>query len=166
MAKTYEKIATATVSTTGSNVTFSSIPSTYTDLVLVSSALRGVSGSGGDAIRTQFNGDTGTNYSRTGMYGDGSSAISFRETSVVYVSSGGAGDYSGTPWSVSVSNIMNYSNTTTYKTVVGKATEPNAYALGQVGLWRNTAAINSIYLYCSGGFYVGSTFTLYGIKAA
>ena len=166
MPRTYEPIATATVASTGGTVTFSSIPNTYTDLVIVSSALRGVTGSGGDSIRAQFNSDTGSNYSRTGLYGNGTSALSFRQSSQTELGVGSAGDYSGTPWSPSIASIMNYSNTTTFKTVIMRGNEPTGIAGAQVALWRSTAAISSIYLFCTNGFYVGSTFTLYGIKAA
>jgi hypothetical protein len=63
--------------------------------------------------------------------------------------------------------IFNYSNTTTNKSVLGRASNPSANTTACVGLWRNTAAITSVSVYGVGAnFTVGSTFTLYGIKAA
>jgi hypothetical protein len=65
--------------------------------------------------------------------------------------------------------FMNYSNATTYKTVLSRSNvAASASVSANVGLWRNTAAITSIklYVYPSYNFVAGSTFTLYGIKAA
>jgi hypothetical protein len=63
---------------------------------------------------------------------------------------------------------MNYSNTTTYKTVLLRSNNASAITVATVGLWRSTSAINTIKIYADGAavFSVGSTFTLYGIKAA
>jgi len=62
---------------------------------------------------------------------------------------------------------MNYSNTTTNKTVIGRHNGASG-PVASVGLWRNTAAINSIRISNSSAvnFTIGSTFSLYGIKAA
>jgi len=60
---------------------------------------------------------------------------------------------------------MNYSNTTTYKTFLGRGNDPSSFVRQGVGLWRNTAAITSFSV--SGvTFSTGVTATLYGIKAA
>jgi hypothetical protein len=63
---------------------------------------------------------------------------------------------------------MNYANTTTFKTVLSKATSPSTFVRRYVGLWRKTPeAINRIYVFTDGdNFNIGTTFTLYGIKAA
>ena len=62
---------------------------------------------------------------------------------------------------------MNYSNATTYKTVITRASNANNGVDAVVGLWRNTAAITSINVFLgTGNLDTGSTFTLYGIKAA
>ena len=78
MPATYDKIATYTLPSATSSYTFTSIPSTYTDLVLVVSA-RMTGGGGASAIQLQFNGDTGSNYSITTLNGDGSSATSSKK---------------------------------------------------------------------------------------
>jgi len=76
MPSTYTPIATTTLGSAASSVTFSSISGAYTDLVLV--------GAGTLAsnlyLNVKFNNDTGSNYSRTELYGDGSSAASYRES--------------------------------------------------------------------------------------
>jgi hypothetical protein len=161
---TYTPIATQTLGSAASSVTFSSIPSTYTDLVLIISAQTST-GSNGYDIRGQFNGDTGTNYSHTQMFGNGSSASSSRESNVAYMKFG-LTDTSN--FTVARVNIMNYSNTTTYKTVITRRDDASQYTIEVVDLWRNTAAITSIYIYpeTASNFTAGSTFTLYGIAAA
>ena len=61
---------------------------------------------------------------------------------------------------------MNYSNTTTNKTVILRNNYPAVATWAVVGLWQNTAAINEISLYPEVASWLsGSTFTLYGIKA-
>lgn len=161
---TYSKIASYTIPSAVSSYTFSSIPGTYTDLVLVSNPK--VS-SNQEAVQVQFNGDTGNNYSFTQLYGDGTSASSSRAASLgyIYLSNG----TSATNYGTGVFNIFDYSNTTTYKTVIGRFNEAAYVAWSDAGLWRSTAAITSITLTVSGTsktLSTGSTFTLYGIEAA
>ena len=165
---TYQAIATQTLGSAAASVTFSSITGTYTDLVLVSA---GVSSSSNNDL-LQFNGDTGSNYSWTALaaYGSGASPNpdSFRGTSTSSISAANG----STIQHNKMFQIQNYSNTTTYKTtlVQWSASLNSSYAGGSVfnvGLWRNTAAITSITLSRAAGDYnTGSTFTLYGIKAA
>ena len=155
---TYEAIATQTLGSAAASVTFSSIPSTYTDLVLVYSGT--LSADGGFALR--FNSDTGSNYSNTSLYGDGTSAVSNRSTNDTSMGLG----YSGTAQGVTVMQIQNYSNSTTYKTALSRS-NGSGYTSARVGLWRNTAAITTVVaLVYSGNFAIGSTFSLYGIRAA
>jgi hypothetical protein len=159
---TYTPIATQTLSSTVATVTFSSIPATYTDLVLVSS----ITTTGTAAILVQFNGDTSYIYSQTLIEGNGSVVASSRSTgenqfSIAYSSA------NTTPY-VSIANFNNYANTTTYKTGLSRSSAASASVLAYIGLWRSTAAINSILLSCSASasFTSGSTFTLYGIASA
>ena len=164
MAITYTPIATNTLGSAAASVTFSSISSTYTDLVVVVSA-RNTTATYTAVIR--LNGDSGSNYSSTQLYGDGSSAASNRDTSRSYIDNilaASSGDASGV-FSTSLVHIMNYANTTTYKTVLSR-TNLAIQVATSVGLWRNTAAINSVEVRSASNFASGSTFTLYGIKAA
>jgi hypothetical protein len=157
---TYSTIATYTVPSAQASYTFSSIPSTYTDLVLIMNNIHTT-----NAVDAwfQLNGDTGTNYSRTNLIGDGSAAASGRNTNVGF----GYGLLTYTSFSTNRLHFNNYSNTTTNKTVLIRADNAGNYATTAVDLWRNTSAINSIKIGCiSGSFDVGSTFTLYGITAA
>jgi len=157
MAATYEPIATTTLGSAQSSVTFSAISGSFTDLVLI------IDGSftAGGGIDTQFNGDTGSNYSRTRIYGTGAGVVSNRSTNAGTISHG----YISTSRSNTIINIFNYANTTTYKTSIGRGNAADARVQADVGLWRSTAAITSITLF-GGTFTIGTTFTLYGIKAA
>lgn len=161
---TYTPIATTVLGSGVANYTFSSIPSTYTDIILV---IAGAGASSGGNIVLQFNGDTASNYSTTILYGDGSSAGSARVSST---SSMNIGDLDASNQSNTLINIMNYANSTTYKTALSRANRLNAGAAvaAKVGLWRSTSAINSIKVFLSSGdnFLIYSTLTIYGITAA
>jgi hypothetical protein len=163
MPSTYEKIATQTLVSTAASVTFSSIPATYTDLVLIVTGRRNDVSS--DLLRYRLNGDTGTNYSRTFILGNGSSASSGRSTNQ---SPGAyAGDMNNAVISNHIIHFMNYSNTTTFKTMLSRSNKSDAYTESEVNLWRDTSAINQIVLSVgSVDFMAGTTFNLYGIKAA
>jgi hypothetical protein len=169
MPSTYEPIATQTLGSNAATVTFSSIPSTYTDLVLVTQP---AATSFGENVGLRFNSDTGTNYSSTCLSGDGSSASSSRTTSFSYINVANLIGTTGTLGGMTtISQIMNYSNSTTYKTVLNRTGQNGGTFNGVeaiVGLWRNTAAITSIIVRQTGSanFITGSTFTLYGIKSA
>lgn len=160
---TYEPIATTTLAnSTTAEVTFSSIPSTYTDLVLVIAGKQQVA----TTVKLVFNGDTGTNYSYTRLSGNGSSAASERYSDQNNVPIA----YGGTEWYNIITPIMNYSNTTTYKTLLSRSNPPTQFTFAYVGLWRSTSAINSIKVTTDNlsltYFTSGSMLTLYGIAAA
>ena len=165
MAATYEPIATTTLGSSANSVTFSSIPSTYTDLIVVYQA--GVV-SGAADLSLQFNGDTASNYSATYLYGSGSSAASARTSNGTKIDTTGLGYMDTTLNQSNIIQIMNYANTTTYKTCLVRVGNAGNGLSAVVGLWRKTPeAINSVKLFSSSNnLAVGSTFTLYGIKAA
>ena len=169
MASTYEKIATTTLSSATASVTFSSIPSTYTDLVLVAYAAN----TGSDAANTgymQYNSDSGNNYSDTIVYTNGATPTSFRTTTTNAIGLWTImGSTDSSRYSSIVVNFQNYSNSTTYKTTlnrIGTATTSGGWTNMSVGMWRNTNAITSILVGGGTNWRSGSTFTLYGIKAA
>ena len=161
---TYEAIATQTLGSAAATVTFSSIPGTYTDLVLI---ITPQSSSSTSSVDIQFNGDTGTNYSLTYLYGNGTAALSGRDSSTAYAGGGSASDSASTFLTNTV-HIQNYSNTTTNKSLLMRTGNTVGNVLSAVSMWRNTAAINSILLKLSTGanFTTGSTFSLYGIASA
>lgn len=163
MAATYTPIASITLGAAASSVTFSSIPQTYTDLVLIINA--GLTTGEADAS-LRFNSDTGTNYSRTVLYGNGTSALSARNSNSDTIITIQFGALSNGP--LTKIEIMNYSNTTTNKTVLQRAGYASSIVALTAGLWRNTAAITTIDVGNRGGttYVVGSTFNLYGILGA
>jgi len=171
MAKTYTPITRTAITSPTASVTFSSIPQTYTDLVLIVSANGSRASLGGD-IRCQLNSDTGANYSYTMIQGLGSSVWNERASSQTYANMAnnigipGSVDYTPT-----MMNFMNYSNTTTNKTILTRHSGVvNGNIQARITLWSSTAAISTIYLWNEAGgtnnFNPGTTFTLYGIKAA
>jgi hypothetical protein len=157
MPSTYEPIATTTTGGT-SSVTFSSIPQTYTDLVLIVNTFEP---SNYQSMSVRVNGDTSSSYSETRIIGTGSSASSGRSTNSTnwYVSQ----IWDGT---VVRLNIMNYTNTSVYKSAVSRGDASGQWTMTSSHLWRNTSAITSLTVERGGNFTSGSTFTLYGIKAA
>lgn len=159
MPSTYTPIATQTLGSAAASVTFSSISGSYTDLVLVFNGTV----SANQYVAVRLNSDTGSNYSWTRIDGDGSAAYSSRGTSTTF---GRLGIGNPTNRTLTISHFMNYSNATTNKTVLSRSNTDFVGAL--VNLWRNTAAITSITILTTTAdtFSVGSTFTLYGIKAS
>jgi hypothetical protein len=161
---TYTQIASTTLGTTASSVTFSSIPGTYTDLVLVLNLFTSASTCN---LVINVNGDAGSNYSVTFLSGTGGSAQSSRssnQTSMNFVwTSASLNNTSAS----AIINFQNYSNTTTNKTVLGRYNVPNNEVTQTVNLWRNTAAISSMEIKTNSNVYAaGSTFNLYGIASA
>lgn len=168
MAYTYEPIATTTLGSNALSYTFTSIPGTYTDLVLVTNAKSTQTGSSGNGMRITYNSDTATNYSEIYLTGDGTTASSGRVGSQGYLTFGDLPQTSNTAWNANVAHIMNYSNTTTYKTSMNRSNIATLATQITIGLWRSTAAITSIKIERDGtnSIAAGSQFTLYGIKAA
>jgi hypothetical protein len=163
MPNTYTELVRTVVGTATSTVTFSSIPSGYTDLVLVSSLL----GTVGQNQNIRFNNDSATNYSNTYLEGDGSSAYSGRRSNQTYLIDFGVIRTTANTFSTNILQILNYSNTTTFKTALTRNGLASTALQAVVGLWRSTSAINRIDLSPgSGNFEVGSTFSLYGIANA
>ena len=160
-AVTYTPIATNTLSSTAYSVTFSSISGAYTDLVLVI-----YNGAANPAsLNLTVNSDSGSNYGTTWVLGNGTAAQSSKESSGSRIFLGENGPTAATPAGVVIINFMNYSNTTTYKTVLSRLNRTDNKVYATVGNWRSTSAINSVTITLSELFCTGSTFTLYGIGA-
>jgi len=162
VASTYGPIASTTLGSAASDITFSSIGSTFTDLILVVTATPATSATN---VRLQVNADTGSNYSNTTLYGSGSSAASARESSIANMLVGYATTTDGPMYVV---QFMSYANTSVYKTALVSAASPAGYVERTVNLWRSTSAITSIKLFMQNGNNIaaGATASLYRIKAA
>lgn len=161
---TYTPIATVSPSGT-TIVDFTSIPSTYTDLVLV---MGGAMAAAANMLVRVGNGslDTGSNYSVTQMSGSGTSASSSRLTSQTEMKITEGLFFNTNEQCNILISFQNYANTTTYKTLIGRTNSAGIGVNALVGLWRSTSAINTIRLYGSQNFNSGSVVTLYGITAA
>jgi len=155
-------IATTTLGSAG-QITFSSIPATYTDLRIVLVSKSDFSGAN---VQFRFNGDTGNNYSFTYIRGSGASASSYRESNNPY---GYLADQSSdTQPNMGTLDIFSYAGST-YKTALATYSDDrngSGYVFALANLWRSTSAITSVSLSPSnfgGNFQAGTTATLYGI---
>jgi hypothetical protein len=155
---TYTPVATVTLGTAASSVTFSSIPATYRDLVLTFDGERTLEG----AIFFRLNGDSGSNYTRVFMHGNGSITASGggTDTSAELV-------YAGLDQeNLTVTQIMDYSATDKHKTVLTRNNRPGGYVGAEANRYASTSAITSLQvLTASSTIKAGSTFNLYGIAS-
>lgn len=165
MASTYEPIASTTLGSAAASVTLSSLPSTYTDLVVVLWGKGNDTNARSHAIR--FNSDTGSNYSVTLLDGNGSTASSSRASSQVLAFVGAMSRSTDSP-SPTIVHVMSYANTNVYKTVLSASAVSELNVRRYVNLWRSTSAIDSITWLRNDGTNIaaGSQIAVYGIKAA
>jgi hypothetical protein len=169
--KDYDSIATVTVSTAVSSISFTSIPATYKHLQIRILG-RGTNPNTECQFAYKFNGDTGNNYTfhlvrgnGTSAFADGAASQAFAGVTVRYAAANAAASMFGG----GISDILDYSNTNKYKTVrsIG-GTDQNGS--GQVyyssNLWMNTSAISNIEIYNQDGNNLAqySSFALYGVK--
>jgi hypothetical protein len=165
-------ISSQTLGSAAASVTFSSIPATYTDLVVRVSG-RGTNAGVTGSLLFRFNGDSSTIYSRTRLWGDGSSATSDNS------SGSNEGNGLSVNGNTSTSNtfgsaeiyIPSYTVSQNKPLSVFSATENNATSanIGAIAnLYRSTSAITSILLYTSSGtdWMSGSSFYLYGLRSS
>lgn len=167
MANTYVAISTVTVGGAGSaTITFSSIPSTYTDL-LVKLSLRGGQANVNQSTSISLNGSS-SNFTGRRLYGTGSAAGA---DSALQLESDGASATASVFANEDI-YIANYTSTNAKAISVDGVDENNstlAYAMLQAGLWNPAvqAAITSVTLTAiSSSFVQYSTATLYGIKSS
>jgi hypothetical protein len=167
----YESIATTTVSTPVSSITFSSIPSTYSHLQIRAIA-RSTSANLFDNAWLTFNSDTAANYAQHQLFGDGATASASATIninnfeSIFYTSSTAIANNFG----FGIVDILDYANTNKNKitrTLTGfDKNGTGGFIVLRSGLWRSTAAVTSITLTNStNNFAQYSSFALYGIKA-
>lgn len=159
-------IETKTLTGTAASIEFTSIPQTYTDLLVLVS-LRGTTSQIYILTDIFFNGST-TGFSSRGLEGNGSSAVSYTN-STIYINAGNGATSTANTFSNHSIYIPNYAGSTNKSVSVDGVSENNAttaYASIQAGLWANTAAITSIQIKArADSFVAGSTVSLYGIKS-
>lgn len=160
---TFEPIATTTVASATNQVSFTSIPSTYTDLLIV--ALCSYNGAGSGDLNIQFNSDTANNYSATRLLNVGTTASSATQPNRANVLSGEAG-VARTALEI---HILSYASSV-FKNVIISGICPSTGTNGcwTTGSWRSTSAVTSVQIRAESTpqWAVGSTFTLYGITGA
>ena len=176
MPTTMKLIAKTTLGSDAANVEFTSIPGTYTDLMLalVLRSDRSTGNAREDSIKVRFNGSTSNIYSSRMLYGNGSSALSASESSVAYATAYTvvpSNDNTASTFSNTTLYIPNYAGSTNKSFNVEGAGENNnaASGLGTAAcLWSSTAAITSILVYPYNGsnWKSGSAAYLYGITKA
>jgi hypothetical protein len=172
MANTYEAIATVEVGSGGAaNIDFTSIPATYTDLLLKTSARSNYASGNWDNIILRINNSSSGIYDSILLYGDGSASGSLSNpsgTSVTYLYATNANNTASTFCNLEI-YFPNYTSSNNKSFSIDNVTENNAtdaLAVITAGLWSNSAAINQITLTPNStlNFVEYSTATLYGIK--
>jgi hypothetical protein len=156
---TYTPLATVTLGSSASSVTFSSIPATYRDLIVVFAG----TASELTELRLRLNGDTASNYSFVLMRGNGSITESLSSSPNTAIFAGGR---LTTGQSNVLFNIMDYSATDKHKTVLGRDNNTGYGVVAVAGRYASTSAITSVNIGAdSGTFSTGATFNLYGIAS-
>jgi len=157
---TYTPLATVTLTSSASSVTFSSIPATYRDLILVITG--SLATTPGD-LSLRFNSDSGSNYSYVRMSGSGSATNSSADTATRAFISGF--QRAATNW-ISINHIFDYAQSK-HKTMLSRFDDSAQGTNAIATRWANTSAITSILINEASGFSYasGSTFSLYGIEA-
>jgi len=157
----YIALATTTLGSATTGVTFSSIPTSVNgvalrDLIVIVNG----TGTGTMTFGVQFNGDTANNYSYVEMTGEGSGSGSSSAGSLSQALVGRM----TTSTSVAIGQIMDYSATDKHKTVLGRGGASNELVRASASRWANTAAINQVRVVpLSNSFATGTVLSLYGV---
>ena len=160
-ASSYESIATLTA-TSGNSVTFTSIPGTYKHLQVRAYSICG----SGNGIDVNVNGDSGSNYTRHQLVGNGSSvAVQGEANAASWYVAGNNSVTVGTYPNVFIMDIIDYASTTKFKTMrsfFGGDANGSGYVDLSSGLWRNTNAITQLQIFSI--TMSNAQFALYGIQ--
>ena len=160
----YRAIASTTLSSAQADVTFSSIPSGFRDLVLI---WNGRMVSSGDAVRIFVNSDVNSNYSSVWMTGTGSgNGASSSESTAGFRVGGASVGLTTTGSDTIIFQLMDYSVTDKHKSSLTRYSGANTEVVALAGRWANTAAVTTLRIAgVVGNFAAGSTFALYGVIA-
>jgi hypothetical protein len=171
MANTYIQIgSTVTVGSGGaSSISFSSIPSTYTDLVVRFSLRSATTGSAIDYINMWLNGSDAS-FNSKWIFGNGSTTSSGSRTDNAVSATNNPGTWTSNTFSNGEIRFPNYTDSKNKIWHIDTVTENwgTAYMETVSGMWSNTSAITSISLFGGGStnFVQYSTASLYGIKSS
>lgn len=150
---TYVPLATETLSGSDSSITFSSVPATFRDLILV---IAGTSASA-TTFGVQCNSDSASNYTFVEMSSDGGGTSS--SGSLTYLLMG----RSTTSQGVSTLQIMDYAQTDKHKTAIARGSTSSIIVRASAARWANTAAVTSLTVTGS-NWSSGTTLSLYGVN--
>jgi len=167
MALTFEPIATTTLGSAATEITFSSIPQTYTDLCIIA----GIKMNGSYLVYCRVNGGSSAGYGAGVLEFNGSAA------SATTYNSQSDGWLLGTALAsqypiAMVVDIPSYTNTIVNKTAVshygGSSTSAGKAGIATSVNTTNSSTITSLTIRNSAGenFFAGSFATLYGILGA
>lgn len=169
----FDLLETTLITTNTASVTFSSLGSysAYKHLQLRIVARTSATGEGtNDSISIQLNNDTGTNYPKHELTGNGSSVISDAQTgrSDLIIGYTSSNDATADAFSAVVTDILDFSSSsknTTLRSFSGRPQTSNRVSLLS-GFWNNTAAVTEIDIFLSSNlnFKAGTRLSLYGIK--
>ena len=168
-AGAYDSISSVTLDATAASITFSGIPATYTHL-----QIRGIARDGtGNSILMTLNSDTGANYARHRLTGNGTVAGAVGTASINNMPLFGliGVGSSASTFAAFVLDLLDYANTNKYKTIrnlSGLDQNGSGGVEFMSGLWQSTSAVSTITLTNAGAinFTQYSQFALYGIKGA
>ena len=166
----YESIATFTGNGSTTTASFTSIPSSYSSLQIRINSLP-VSSSGTVRLRMRVNNDTGANYVRHILYGDGTSALASGATALDYAIDTAVTSPNTTSPLTAIVDMVDYTSTSKNKAIkYFSGMDRNGSGTVELGsgLWLSTSAINRLDFYISTGtaFATGTSIALYGIKGA
>ena len=173
-AGAFESIATATGTGSSATITFSAIPATFQHLQIRALASSTANTGNIREVSVQINSDTGTNYARHTLIGDGANAFANASATRSNINQQWCPDQSlgSNFFGAAIFDIVDYASTTKNKTLrlfAGGEQNNGSYEriiLGS-GLWQSTSAITSIsFTIDSGNFTAATRFALYGIKGA
>jgi hypothetical protein len=157
----------STTTLTGASVTLSSISGSYNDLQLVIRNYKPATDT--TALRLRINGDSGANryfQTNTSTSDNGGSALAFDDTSMAI----GATNDNSVANGLSVLNFYDYTNATTWKILdfrgvtVDTTTTTSFRMYNGNGVYNQTGAITSLFLFPSTGNFTSGTALLYGVK--
>jgi hypothetical protein len=160
---TYDAIKTYTFATNGTTLSWTSIPNTYTDLVLVG-YVKNTTGNNYETFIT-YNGDTAGHYSQGFVINYNAALQAGQNLNINQLRPFKSGN---SQWSSNQMNIMDYSATNKFKTSIGRTGDGTFATMLINGMWRSTSAINRIDITAESGssFVAGTKFDLYGIASA
>jgi hypothetical protein len=163
-------IETKTLGTAAASIEFTSIPQTFTDLVIMFSARASRTDDVQEGMTIRFNGNA-TGYFERSLFGTGSAALTFSNvsgTQFAFSLYSASASTTANTFSNGQFYVPNYTSANNKSVSIENVTENNATASSlniHAGLWSNTAAVTSISFAATsgGGFLTGTTASLYGI---